>query len=162
VQLKAVLRVDPWISCATNVLVVIILTRSNQNYPSVTPMSQGGFWSHGAQEFWFPTLITILDPSWTLIFNIGIGMQRETLCSAPRLLHTHPSLESKNPRRIETVTTHCCVVQLILVTWYNSNSPTQWAINIQLNPNTVLNKHFTGILSFNPHNNSVGLVSLWF
>jgi hypothetical protein len=32
-------------------LVVIILSRSNQNYPSVAPMSQGGFWNQGAQEF---------------------------------------------------------------------------------------------------------------
>jgi hypothetical protein len=29
-------------------LAVIILARSNQNYPSVAPMSQRGFWSHKA------------------------------------------------------------------------------------------------------------------
>jgi hypothetical protein len=29
-----------------NVMAVIILARSSQNYPSVAPMSQGGFWSH--------------------------------------------------------------------------------------------------------------------
>jgi hypothetical protein len=33
---------------APNVMVVVILARSNQNYPIVTPMSQDGFWSHRA------------------------------------------------------------------------------------------------------------------
>jgi hypothetical protein len=33
------------------VMMVIILARSNQNYPSVALTSQGAFWSHGAQEF---------------------------------------------------------------------------------------------------------------
>jgi hypothetical protein len=32
---------------APNVVAVIILARSSQNYPSVSPMSQGGFWRHG-------------------------------------------------------------------------------------------------------------------
>jgi hypothetical protein len=32
------------------VFVAIFLARSNQNYPSVVPTSQGGFWSYGAQE----------------------------------------------------------------------------------------------------------------
>jgi hypothetical protein len=57
--LKGFVWVSSWILCAPNVLVVIVLARSNQNYPSVAPMSQGGFWSHGAQEFWFPALTTI-------------------------------------------------------------------------------------------------------
>jgi hypothetical protein len=30
------------------VIAVIILSRSSQNYPSVVPTSQVGFWSHGA------------------------------------------------------------------------------------------------------------------
>jgi hypothetical protein len=30
------------------VMVVIILARSNQNYWSVAPASQGGFWNHRA------------------------------------------------------------------------------------------------------------------
>jgi hypothetical protein len=53
---KAVLRVSPWLLCAPNVLAFIILTRNNQNYSSVTPTCWGGFWNHGAQKFWFPTL----------------------------------------------------------------------------------------------------------
>jgi hypothetical protein len=44
-----------------NVIVIIILARSNQNYPSVVPTSQDGFWSHRVYDFWFPTLTTILD-----------------------------------------------------------------------------------------------------
>jgi hypothetical protein len=62
-KLKAVWRVTPWIICAPNVLSLIILARNNQNYPSVAPNSQGGFWSHRAQEFWFHTLTVIMDPS---------------------------------------------------------------------------------------------------
>jgi hypothetical protein len=31
-----------------NVMAVIILAKNSQNYPGVAPMSQGGFWSHGA------------------------------------------------------------------------------------------------------------------
>jgi hypothetical protein len=39
VQLKANLRVSLWILSAPNLMAVIILARSNQNYPSVAPMS---------------------------------------------------------------------------------------------------------------------------
>jgi hypothetical protein len=46
VQLKADLRVSLWILSATNVKEVIIFARDNQNYPSVTPTSLGGFWGH--------------------------------------------------------------------------------------------------------------------
>jgi hypothetical protein len=72
-QLKIVLRVNTWLVYAPNVLVVIILTKSNQNYPSVSPTSGGGFWSHRAQEFWFPTLKAVLDPlqvSWSAYWDI--------------------------------------------------------------------------------------------
>jgi hypothetical protein len=61
-QLKADLRVSLWIVCAPNVMAVISLTRSNQNYPSVAPVSQDGFWNHWADEFWFSALTAILDP----------------------------------------------------------------------------------------------------
>jgi hypothetical protein len=33
---------------APNVMAVIIFAGSSQNYLSVAPTSQGGFWSHGA------------------------------------------------------------------------------------------------------------------
>jgi hypothetical protein len=33
------------------VLVVIILAKNNQDYPSVAQKSQVGFWSYGAKEF---------------------------------------------------------------------------------------------------------------
>jgi hypothetical protein len=59
--IKGCFGVSLWILCTPNVLAVNILYRSNQNYPSVAPTSQGGFWSHRTQEFWFPTLTTILD-----------------------------------------------------------------------------------------------------
>jgi hypothetical protein len=45
-KLKADLRVSLWILSAPNVMAVI-LARSNQNYPSVAPTSQGGFWNSG-------------------------------------------------------------------------------------------------------------------
>jgi hypothetical protein len=38
--IKGCLRVSPWILYASNVMAVIILARSNQNYPSVAPNSQ--------------------------------------------------------------------------------------------------------------------------
>jgi hypothetical protein len=47
-QLKADLRVSLWSLCAPNVMAVIILARSNWNYPSVALKSQGGFLTHGA------------------------------------------------------------------------------------------------------------------
>jgi hypothetical protein len=62
VQLKAVLWVSPWMLCVLNVLAVILLSRRNQNYPSVALTFGGGFWSHGAQEFSFPPQ----PPSWIL------------------------------------------------------------------------------------------------
>jgi hypothetical protein len=43
-------------------MMVIILARNNQNYSSIAPTPQGGFWSHGAQKFWFSTLTSILGP----------------------------------------------------------------------------------------------------
>jgi hypothetical protein len=48
---------------------VIILARGNQNYPSVAPAFQGGLWGHGAEDFWFPTLATILDPAELIILD---------------------------------------------------------------------------------------------
>jgi hypothetical protein len=68
-QLTAILRVNPWILCVPNVLAVIILARCNQNYPSIASTSGSGFWSNGAQGFWFPTLSTILDLPYILAFN---------------------------------------------------------------------------------------------
>jgi hypothetical protein len=56
IQLKDDLLVNLWILSVPNVMVVIILARSNQNYPSVAPASQGGFWSHRAFGIWFPIL----------------------------------------------------------------------------------------------------------
>jgi hypothetical protein len=47
VQLNAYLRISLWILSAPNVMAVIVLAKSNQNYPSITLMSQGGFWIHG-------------------------------------------------------------------------------------------------------------------
>jgi hypothetical protein len=41
-------KMSTFILCAPNVMVDIILARSNQNYPSVALMSQGGIWSHEA------------------------------------------------------------------------------------------------------------------
>jgi hypothetical protein len=61
--IKSWFKGSPWILCALNVMAVIILAGSNHNYPSVAPTSQGGFWSHGAQEFYFPILTNILDQS---------------------------------------------------------------------------------------------------
>jgi hypothetical protein len=50
-------------------MAVIILARSNQNYPSVALMSQGGFWSQGSLDFWFPILTVILDLSLSTSFH---------------------------------------------------------------------------------------------
>jgi hypothetical protein len=57
---KSCVKVSPWILCAPNVLEVIILARSNENFSSVAPTSRDCFWSHRAKEFWSPTLTTIL------------------------------------------------------------------------------------------------------
>jgi hypothetical protein len=48
---KSCLRVSPCILHTPNVMAVIILARSNHNYLSIATISQGGFWSHTAQEF---------------------------------------------------------------------------------------------------------------
>jgi hypothetical protein len=42
-------------------MTVIILAKSNQNYTSVAPTSQGVFWSYRTEEIWLSTLAAILD-----------------------------------------------------------------------------------------------------
>jgi hypothetical protein len=48
VKIKTDLRVSLWISSSPNVMAVIILVRSNQNYLIVSLTSYGGFWYHRA------------------------------------------------------------------------------------------------------------------
>jgi hypothetical protein len=67
-------------------MAVIILARSNQNYRSVAPMSQGHFWSPGTQEFWLPTLTPILVKAWkNELFLIFFG-GRKLHCLNPHYI----------------------------------------------------------------------------
>jgi hypothetical protein len=47
VWFKSALRDNLCVFCAPNILAVVMLARNNHNYPSVAPMSQSSFWSHG-------------------------------------------------------------------------------------------------------------------
>jgi hypothetical protein len=51
-------------------MAVIILTISGQNYPSVAPTSQGGFWGHRVEAFCFCTLVAILDPLQHILYSV--------------------------------------------------------------------------------------------